>query len=53
MFIIGLIIALLGWLMFHSLILTVIGVVILVLGLAGNGYAHFGTPAGTRRRYWY
>lgn len=53
MFILGLILALVGWLVLGSMVLTVIGIVLMVLGLCGNGYAHFGTPAGARRRYWY
>lgn len=53
MFILGVILALVGWLALHSLIVTVIGIVLIVVGIGGNGYAHFGTPAGGRRRYWY
>lgn len=53
MFIAGLILALLGFLVLGMPILGWVGVVLMVIALCGNGYAHFGTPAGTRRRYWY
>lgn len=49
MFILGLILALVGF--FCAIkVLIIIGIILLVVGLLGNGYAHFGTD---RRRYWF
>lgn len=53
MFILGLVLLLLG-LFFGIQILWVIGAILLVVGLFGNGFAHMSTPVdGRRRRYWY
>lgn len=54
MFLIGIVMVILGFALGIS-ILWIIGLVLIVLGLVGNGYAHWG-PApgpGARRRYWY
>lgn len=53
MFTIGLILVIVG-LVFAMRLLLIIGAIILVIGLLGNGYAWVGPrPAGGRRRYWY
>lgn len=51
MFILGLILLLVGFFVVHSTIMWVIGLVLAVVGLGGNGYAHFGP--GPNRRYFY
>lgn len=54
MFALGVILALVGFFLLGGLNwVTIIGIILIVVGLCGNGYAHFGTPAGGRRRYWY
>lgn len=54
MFVVGLILLILGF-VFGIQFLWIIGAILLVLGLLGNGYAHFGPApaAGARRRYWW
>lgn len=53
MFILGLILAIVGFVIGLK-ILLIVGLILLVVGLLGNGYAHISTPvAGGRRRYWY
>lgn len=54
MLIVGIICIILAVTVVPSQLLLIAGIILAVLGFAGNGYAHFGPAPGTgRRRYWY
>ena len=52
MTILGIVLIILALTIIPSHILLIVGIILALVGFLGNGYGHFGRPAGSRR-YWY